>query len=197
MFFPKPETKHIASYRKAYEHSMAHLLGIIPTHTKILFGSSILAYGDTLGNTVTEESSPCRNLTPTSAILAGENLLKNSHHPHLILRLGHLYTTQKSLIDQIRNQKVTYSQRRQIINHIHIEDLTEAALHLSRHYGTFNIVDRNPMVLNTLYSLMSTRLGISIQTPKKWLPRYKGAKVSNAKLLSTGFIFKHPSYITQ
>lgn len=196
IYFPEVDNQTDISYRKSYLHGLTHLLSIIPKATKIIYGSSTMVYGDQLGQIVTEHT-PKNTETPREQALAcAEDRLIESGNPFTILRSGQLYSDTLTYNEKIKSNKVHYSQRIQIINHLHIDDLIQAIITTLPYQGVFNITDRQPLPINTLLALMSSKLGVSVKQPKKWIPREKGVRASNTKLLATGFNFKHPTFIS-
>ncbi len=185
----------ITLYRRAYLHGLAHLLSIIPSETKVVFGSSEKVYGDKQGLTV-DENTPITSMCPISqTLVSAEKLLSNSKMPHTIIRLGTVYTDHQQLISRIRQQKIGYSQRQNFMNFIHLNDLVRALIQTIHHTGTFVVSDCSPIPLNTVLSLLSSKTGLSVALPRKHIPCSKGVKMSPAKLLALGFDYKHSSFL--
>lgn len=189
-YFPSPERKTLSAYRKAYVHGLNHLMSIIPKSTKVIYGSSAEVYGDQNG-AVVDEDSPLGSCPYALAIAEGEMQL--SQFSHLILRIGQSYNSEHSLMKRLKERKICYSQRTQYINPIHLDDLIQAVVHLRHTVGVYNIVDRQPVSLNALLALLSSRSGIVVHTPRKWINCKKGVRQSCVKLMSSGFHFKTPS----
>ena len=194
-YFPSPDTHKVSDYRKAYIHTLAHLLSIIPTDAKVVYGSSAKVYGNQWGQVVTEDS-PCNLESPyAQAIHMGEALLKSRRH--LILRLGTIYTDLKPLVARIERGKMCYSQRQHYLNYLHLNDLVRSIMHLEHQQGVMIVSDQQPLALNTLLSLLSSRYGVAVHTPRHWIKSFKGVKLSPQKLLEKGFSFQNPSCIGQ
>ena len=189
-YFPSPEQKTLSAYRKAYIHGLNHLMSIMPKSTKVVYGSSTEVYGDQNGAVVNEDS-PLGSCPYSLAIAEGEMQL--SQFNHLILRIGQDYNTDHPLVKRLKERKICYSQRTHYLNPIHQDDLIAAVLHLSHMVGVYNIADRQPVSLNALLALLSSRTGVIVHTPRKWINCQKGVRQSCVKLLSSGFHFKTPS----
>lgn len=194
-YFPVLINDDLVQYKKSYIHGLCHLLQLLPTSTKVILGSSEKVYDDLLGQTVTENTLIQSDCPKSRVIQTAEKQVINSQHPYTILRMANVYYSITDIEHQIKQQTIGYSQRQHMVNQIHINDCINALLHLAPYQGTYNVTDRGPLPLNTILSLISARSGLVVKSPKRWINRAKGVRLSPAKLLGTGFHFETPSMI--
>ena len=131
------------------------------------------------------------------------------HGPSVIIRASGIYGTHRfTMLDQLKNKQLNYSQVPQISNRIHVLDCAQALLHimlLKEREPMYILTDSEPTPTNTIHAWLSATIGIPIehntkdneQSPPPESTAHKRSKhryISNAKLLESGFKFNYPSF---
>lgn len=115
-----------------------------------------------------------------------------------ILRLGGIYGPERELSERARrfSGKEMNGTGAEWTNHIHLEDIVSALEFCltNRLSGIYNLVNNDHPSREKLYTELCQSLNL---VPPKWGPCTKGEasgyRVSNNKILSKGFKFKHPT----
>ncbi|CAN5871756.1 hypothetical protein BH11VER1_BH11VER1_32340 [soil metagenome] len=188
-------------YRKVYLQGCQHLQQVFP-HSKIFYTSSSSVYEQVDGSWVTEES-PAQPDRETGAILrATEDFVL--HHEGCVARLGGIYGAARSFVlKNFLEGKATIEGNEgqgRYLNQIHRHDAATSLVHLmlSGATGIFNVVDSHPMTQRACFDYLAAKFKIPMpevappNTERKRAWTHK--RVSNAKLLATGFAFKYPAY---
>ncbi len=179
------------NYRRTYIDSLLSFCNIIKKKKvkKVLFSSSTSMYEQTDGSLVSEETNVNPQNFPGRIMLEAENILKDNCENPIIARLSGIYGRERGdiykTLDNVANP-LFYS------NRIHQEDACSALLYLmktEKTHETFIITDSNPEQYKNIATWLER--GTKINPHPK---RYSNKRLSNAKLIETGFKFKYPSY---
>ncbi|MCD8564398.1 MAG: sugar nucleotide-binding protein [Burkholderiaceae bacterium] len=194
-----PGERTEAAYRATYLTGLQSLLTALNTaepRPQLLFVSSTAVY-DSQAQGLLDESSPTAPRGFNGKILLeAEHWLQTNWPSALILRLSGIYGPGKSgLLGSIAAGTTTIPASPDFVaNRIHIEDAARAILHLfdRKASGVFIGTDSHPMPLATLYRKLAAMLGAPEPKQGEPSPMMGKKRLSNQKLLSTGFKLKWP-----
>ena len=196
---PDPEV-----YRAAYVTGLAHLLDALDearvTPNRFLLVSSTAVYDIDDGSTV-DETTPANPGPGTDAILLeAEDLLRSRVPNAVVLRLGGVYGPgRERLIDQVRTGRATLADRSRLTNRIHRDDAAALIVHLMLRDETpvplYLGVDSTPVPGVEVLAFLAAELGLPNPEIVETGSRRGGNKrISNQRVLDTGFTFSYPSF---
>ena len=191
-------------YRAAYVTGLANLLDALDeaavTPRRFLLVSSTAVYDIDDGSTVTEQTLPNPGPGTDSILLEAEQLLGRRMPSAVVLRLGGVYGPgRERLISQVREGRATLAARFRLTNRIHRDDAAALIVHLmlrteapeSLYLG----VDSTPVPGAEVLAFLAAELGLPEPEIVETGGRRGGNKrVSNQRVLDTGFVFGYPSY---
>lgn len=194
-----PSARDEASYRRAYVEGLRNVLGSFASGNvpRVTFISSTAVYGDAAGAWVDEASTCAPAAFNGRVLLEAEQLALQSGTEALILRLGGIYGPGRdSLIRNVRAGKPMAADALQWGNRIHVDDAAAASCHLvlSRARGVFNLVDSGPTASADVMDWLATQLHLLALPRPERNGQAAGRRVSNVRLLNTGFALRHPDY---
>jgi nucleoside-diphosphate-sugar epimerase len=192
-----------AAYRSAYVDGTANVLdaldrdGVHPR--RILFVSSTAVYGDAGGGWL-DEDSPTAPASVTGAVIReAEDLLHSRRPDAVVLRLAGIYGPGRTrLIDQVRSGTADPGQG-QLTNRIHRDDAAAAIVHLTTAVADPAPlclgVDNEPVEKREVLRFLAAELGTELG-PEEPSNSSRGGnrRLSNTRLLSTGFEFSYPTF---
>lgn len=192
-----------AAYRSAYVDGTANVLdaldrdGVHPR--RILFVSSTAVYGDAGGGWL-DEDSPTAPASVTGAVIReAEDLLHARRPDAIVLRLAGIYGPGRTrLIDQVRSGTADPGQG-QLTNRIHRDDAASAIVHLTTAVADpaplYLGVDNEPVEKREVLRFLAAELGTELR-PEEPSNSSRGGnrRLSNTRLLSTGFEFSYPTF---
>lgn len=192
-----------AAYRSAYVDGTANVLdaldrdGVHPR--RILFVSSTAVYGDAGGGWL-DEDSPTAPASVTGAVIReAEDLLHSRRPDAVVLRLAGIYGPGRTrLIDQVRSGTADPGQG-QLTNRIHRDDAAAAIVHLTTAVADpaplYLGVDNEPVEKREVLRFLAAELGTELG-PEEPSNSSRGGnrRLSNTRLLSTGFEFSYPTF---
>lgn len=188
-------------YRKVYLQGCQHLQQVFP-HSKILFTSSTSVYPQTDGSWVTEES-PAQPDRETGMVLRETEDFVLAREG-CVVRLAGIYGPARSFVlkNFLEGKAAIEGNDGQgrCLNQIHRQDAAAALVHLmvGDYKGLFNVADSHPMTQRACYEHLVAKFNKPMppvappNTERKRAWTHK--KVSNARLLATGFALKYPGY---
>lgn len=193
-----------AIYRAAYVTGLANLLDALDgagvTPRRFLMVSSTAVYDVNDGSTV-DENTPANPGAGTDAILLeAEQLLRSRMPSAVLLRLGGIYGPgRERLIDQVRAGRATVAERSRLSNRIHRDDAAAMIVHLMLRAKAperlYLGVDSTPVPVTEVLSFLAGELGLPEPAIVETGGRRGGDKrVSNQRILETGFSFSYPGY---
>ncbi|TRW50251.1 NAD-dependent epimerase/dehydratase family protein [Aliidiomarina halalkaliphila] len=172
---------------------------MLPT---VLYVSSTAVYGERDGEWV-DEQTPTR---PTGfsgeQLLMAENVLRDCGLPHVIVRASGIYGPGRERMAQ-SIEEGTYTITPAWTNRIHADDLARALDHLlmlklsdEPMEDVYLATDDEPLQAEDYVKRVAKRLGVDAsQLPRSNEIGPRGSKrLSNARLIATGFEFLHPTY---
>jgi nucleoside-diphosphate-sugar epimerase len=191
-------------YRAAYVTGLANLLDALDaagvTPRRFLMVSSTAVYDVDDGSTVDEDTPANPGPGTDSILLEAEQLLHDRIPSAVVLRLGGIYGPgRERLIDQVRQGRATVAERGRLSNRIHRDDAAAMIVHLLLRAETpaplYLGVDSTPVPVVEVLGFLAGELGLPAPEIVETGGRRGGDKrVSNRRVLETGFRFSYPSY---
>lgn len=196
-----------SAYYNAYVLGLKNLLNAIDDHKikRLFFVSSTSVFAQSDGEKVNETSATDAHSFSAKRILEGEELALSSDVPVTIVRFGGIYGPNKThLIDLVREGKA-HCMEDVWSNRIHSEDCSGILEHLmqldikgEQLEAIYLGVDCEPTPSCDVYDWLAEQLSVPDvehmePTENSRLMR-SNKRISNAKILSTGYEFKYPTY---
>lgn len=190
-----------ASYRAIYLNGLENIITACKTKQlkQVIFISSTAVYGDHEGSLVDEmtistpQSFNGRIMLEAETWLAAQTDIAST----VSLRLSGIYGPGRQfLINRLRAGLVTAPPSNQHwVNRIHIDDAARAVAHImgmSEPQNLYLVTDSTPLPMRVLYEAIALMVGGPVPAMGP-APLSVGSKrLSNARLLSTGFAFDWP-----
>jgi nucleoside-diphosphate-sugar epimerase len=191
-------------YRAAYVTGLANLLDAVEraqaAPSRFLLVSSTAVYDVDDGSTVTETTPANPGPGTDSILLEAEQLLRIRMPGATVLRLGGVYGPgRERLIDQVRSGRATLADRSRLTNRIHRDDAAALIVHLVLREEfpepLYLGVDSTPVPGGEVLAFLAGELGLAEPEIVETGGRRGGNKrISNQRVLGTGFTFGYPSY---
>lgn len=191
------------AYRAVFLEGCRNLLASFPA-ARLLFVSSSSVYGQTDGSLVTEDSPTEPERETSRILLESEALVLRSGG--LVARLAGLYGPGRSVLLRrfLDGTARIEDEGHRFLNQIHRDDAARALLHLllldpARAQSVFNVSDSTPLRQIDCYRALATIFNRPI--PPSGRPGQGGKRarthkrVSNARLVSSGWVPLHPSFL--
>jgi nucleoside-diphosphate-sugar epimerase len=193
-----------AVYRSAYVTGLANLLDALDeagvTPRRFLMVSSTAVYDVNDGSDV-DELTPATGGSGTDAILLeAEELLHRRMPTAVVLRLAGIYGPgRERLIAQVRAGRASVSERTRLTNRIHRDDAAAAIVHLMTRADEpeplYLGVDSAPVPSVEVLNFLAAELGLpEPEITENGGTRGGDKRLSNRRLLGTGFTLAYPSY---
>jgi nucleoside-diphosphate-sugar epimerase len=207
VYAASPAGRDDAFYRTAYVEGLRNLIaafraqGQKPRRTILV--SSTAVYGQTHGEWVDETSETQPTHFSGRRLLEAEALLRESGLPAVVLRLGGIYGPRRTrLVDEVRQGRAPIARGGpRYTNRIHRDDCVGALDHLIEHAAPEECylgVDCEPedeaVVLRWLAGAVGAAPPVVAGADQRRAPRSGSKRCSNARLLSSGYAFRYPSY---
>ncbi len=202
-----------AAYRRAYIEGVDGLLNVLESRDtapqRIFFVSSTSVYGECAGREVDEETRPRPQGFAGESVLAGEERMLCSPIPATVVRSGGIYGPGRGwLIDRVRRGGRCQDDPPKFTNRIHRDDLAAAIAHLADLASRRPIADRyiavdhEPALECEVMEWLARQIGAPLPARVRRLDPLAskggadalGKRCRNARLLSEGYVFCHPSY---
>ncbi|MFL4474277.1 SDR family oxidoreductase [Paeniglutamicibacter sp. MACA_103] len=204
VFTPAAPERSEDAYRRTYLEAARRVLDALGRDSvaprRFLLVSSTAVYGDAAGGWVDEDTAISPR-TATARILAEtEELVRGSAATPVVLRLAGIYGPGRNhLITQVRSGKARAPEQTVWTNRIHRDDAAAAIVHLCTMEATpaqlYLGVDHEPAGLGEVQDFLAETLGVPRPgTGEAPVNRGGDRRLSNARLLSTGFGFTFPTY---
>ncbi len=166
----------------------------------IFFISSTRVYGQQADNILDESIAPIASDFGGVRLLEAESLLKNLNCRATVLRLSGIYGRGRVRMISLAKSPQNWPAQNSWTNRIHRDDAAHFIIYLVKKVlahqaiaDCYIVTDSKPIeqyqVLNWIADKM--RLGHYVEPP----PVEGGKRLSNQKMLSTGFKLKYPDYI--
>lgn len=203
LFSAAPNARTEAEYRAVYLQGLQNIANSLlgASLKRIMFVSSTAVYGEHLEEWVDERTATEPKHFNGKVLLESEQWLKQFGSTHdittLSLRLSGIYGPGRTyLLDKLRLGQVgAPSLGTHWANRIHVEDAAAAIVFLAalpRPESTYLITDSTPLDMRVLYEDLARRVGGPLPALSA-APAMVGSKrLSNARLLATGFTLQWP-----
>lgn len=204
-----PDMRTDAGYRHAYLDAPAHMLdglehaGAHPR--RILLVSSSSVYGAVDDGRLLDEDSPVAPRPGTGEIVhAGEQSLRRRAPEAIVLRLSGLYGPGRGRLQRQVREGTAGTGPERWTNRIHRDDAAAAIVHLTRtadgpadlYIGT----DEAPVPRSEVMAFLARAMGADPagsappHVGEQRAPPAAGKRLSNERLLDSGFRFTYPTY---
>ena len=193
-----PATRDEPGYRAVYVDALRHLLAALSPSVRVAFVSSTAVHGDHAGAMV-DEQTPC---APEGfngrVLLEAEQVARTRDHHALLLRLGGLYGPGRdALLRRVMSgAPLAIGPPPLYTNRIDIDDAAGAIAHLVDidAHGVFHVVDNEPAAQPMVFDWIADALARP-HLPRQHTPVTEpNRRVSNARLLATGYALQRPSF---
>jgi len=187
-----------ASYRRAYIEGAKSLdrLGVSLAASRIFFTSSSGVYAQDDGSWVDEESITEPDGFRGRSMLSAEKIVRSSSIPSTVVRLSGIYGPGRNrLIRLARDGKAV--DRRRYTNRIHRDDAAGALAHLCELEAPsplYLVSDSAPTMLHEVLDWIADEVNAARTQPPSPEQFPGGKRCRNARLLSSGFSLRYPSY---
>ncbi len=188
-------------YRKTYIDAYRNIVNSVDQDRlkKIIMVSSTSVFSQSEGQWVREEDASPSSFSG-KVLLESEKMIAGFGKDFCILRLSGIYGPGRaSILKSVQEKKASYEQGESAFtNRIHIDDIIGfSAYALSEGLsGTYNVSDSTPSRKNELLSHLAKLYGVELETSEaKPSLRRTNKKVSNKKMLETGYKLKYPNFV--
>ncbi len=196
-----PDQRDEASYHLTYEVGLQHLVQALQQtgnhNTRFLFVSSTAVYGADQTGWLNETSPTEPSGFNGRVLLRAEQWLLTHWPKAFVLRLSGIYGPERrTLLGRIaQGQASVPSSEDYWANRIHIRDAARAVIHLlnqTDYSGIYIGTDSTPVPLKTLYRDLAQALNAPEPPSGPASPMMGKKRLSNQKLLDTGFELQWP-----
>jgi nucleoside-diphosphate-sugar epimerase len=193
-------------YRKAYVTGPKNLIGALEERgdevRRFLFVSSTGVYEQADGSWVDESSPTSASHFSARRLLEGEEVVRRSPWPSIVLRLSGIYGPGRALwLERIVSGERSFAiDPGEYSNLIHVEDGARALAHvmtLERPEAIYIGVDSEPVERRELIGWLFRELSLAPPRFVACSRRESGRankRCRNQRLLSTGFSFRYPTF---
>lgn len=197
-----------AAYEAAYVTGLRNLVQVLEETRqrprRVLFTSSSGVYAQDGGEWVDEESPACPVRFSGQRLLEGEDVLRGSEFPTVVVRLGGIYGPGRTrLLDQVREGTARCIEGRDIyLNLIHRDDCAGILHHLmllGSPEPLYLAVDCEPVGRNELLRWLAAEYGapeppvVSVD-PETEPQRGGNRRFRNTRLTASGYRFQFPTF---
>ena len=203
VFAAAPGARTPADYKSIYLHGLQQTIEacLSPALERVIFISSSAVYGNHEDRWVDESTPTAPKHFNGEVLCEAEQWLLEYGRSHqlqtICLRLSGIYGPGRNfLLDRLRlGQASAPLGDGHWVNRIHVEDAAAAALHmlsLQNPASVYIVSDSTPLPMRALYEALAQSVGGPCP-PVGPAPAMVGSKrLSNARLVATGFKFKWP-----
>lgn len=204
IFTPAAAERSTEAYTRTYLVAARRILAALERDNvrlgRFLLVSSTAVYGDASGGWV-DENTPIAPPTPSARILAEtESVVGQYHGTPVIVRFAGIYGPGRNhLIEQVKSGAARTPSKTFWTNRIHRDDAAAALVHLG---SMSNIpeplylgVDHEPTELGLVHEFLAHSLAVQVPpVGEREVKRGGDRRLSNARLLATGFSFMFPTF---
>lgn len=207
VYMAAPAGRDDAFYRTTYVEGLRNLLAALAAQRqkprRTIFVSSTAVYGQSRGEWVDETSPTAPTHFSGKRLLEAEALLRESEFPSLVLRLGGIYGPRRTrLVDEVRQGRAAIARGGpRYTNRIHRDDCVGALDHLielAEPADCYLGVDSDPedeaVVLRWLAGVLGATPPRVAGADQRREPRRANKRCRNARLVTSGYAFRYPSY---
>lgn len=192
-----------AAYERAYVSGVRNIVQSLKSSARsvrrLFFVSSTGVYGQDAGEWVDELSATEPKRFTGKILLEGEASCHAGPIPATVVRFGGIYGPGRSrLIDQVKSGASCISDPPQYTNRIHRDDCAGVLRHLmsiEAAEAVYAGVDSEPATQCEVFDWLARRLGAPAPDKRQADPSSgQGKRVSNARLLNSGYEFRYPTF---
>ena len=192
-----PDAYDEAGYRAAYVEGLANLLAQVRSR-RLIFVSSTAVFGQDNGEWVDESSDTRPPRFNGRVLLEAEALAGRSAPEPSVVRFSGIYGPGRDyLVRKVASGEASCRQHPpQWTNRIHADDCAGVLAHLlslDRPEPLYCASDGQPATRCEVLDWLSARMGVAAPR-REDRPGGQGKRVSNARLLESGYRFIHPDY---
>ncbi|SMF14489.1 SDR family oxidoreductase [Pseudobacteriovorax antillogorgiicola] len=194
-----PKSRDLSRYRSTYFDGVKNLIkGLPQVPQKLFFISSTSVYGQKDGELVDETMAVPELASPYGRILLeAEQWVLDHVEKGFVIRFGGIYGPGRTrMVHRFKSGEEKLTKKPIFTNRIHRSDCVRALLHLRQDQlapGIYNGVDSEPADKNQMIRWACDQWQIPLpDKSEEDLPQNK--RVSNGKLLNSGFSFLYPSF---
>jgi len=200
VYSPSAGERTEEAYRRAYVDGVDRLAdalgGRAANLRRAIFVSSTAVYGE-LEGAVDEATKPEPGARTSQLILDGEARFVARFPNAVVLRLAGIYgPTRNRMVRQVQSAGPFDTDHAVIGNRIHRDDCAGALVHVLRQTAPEPIVvgvDHAPVPHGEVRAFIAEKLGLPTEAYADFgAPR--GKKLSNARLVASGYAFRVPTY---
>mgnify|MGYP001452431022 CR=1 FL=1 len=196
--------KHKYLYKSTYLETAQIISEILKNHSSpkhIIYLSSSSVYGNQYGEWVNENGEIAIQSKHQEILYETEKIYLTQFMPHIrttVLRLGGIYGPNREHITRLKNYESSITKQGNVFcNWIHQEDAVRAVDWILQHelQGIYNICSSDHPTKKKFYDAVAKNNHyhqLQWENKKKSSPE-KNKRVSNKKILKTGFTFLHNS----
>ncbi len=192
-----------AAYERAYVRGVRNIVHSLESSARpvrrLFFVSSTGVYGQDAGEWVDELSATEPTRFTGKILLKGEASCHAGPIPATVVRFGGIYGPGRSrLIDKVKSGASCISDPPQYTNRIHRDDCAGVLRHLmsiEAAEAVYAGVDCEPATQCEVFDWLARRLGAPAPDKRQADPSSgQGKRVSNARLLNSGYEFRYPTF---
>lgn len=203
LFSATPDVRSESDYRQLYLNGLQNIVQLAesPALERVIFISSSAVYGEHVDEWVNEDTPVSPSHFNGRVLIEAEHWLLGFGQSRglttLSLRLSGIYGPDRTVLLERLKAGLASAPTTPVhwANRIHIDDAAAAVHHLlyvERPAPTYLVTDSTPLPMRTLYEYLAKLVGGPIP-PQGDAPALVGSKrLSNARLLSTGFKLMWP-----
>lgn len=199
-----------SAYYLAYVSGVKHLLKDLENHNvkRFFFVSSTSVFGQNEGEVVNEESPTSDANFSTKRLLEGEELALQSQFPATVVRFGGIYGPGRTHLIDLVQQGKAHCMEDMWSNRIHSTDCVGILKHLfelnendaNKVDSLYVGVDHQPTLLCEIYDWLAEQLCVPdvehIEPKESSRQMRSNKKISNKKIVESGYEFTYPDYQT-
>jgi len=192
------------SYRAHYVEGLRHVLAALePTNTlrHVFFVSSTRVYGQTSDTPLTESVTALPSDFGGQRLLEAESLLDAPPCGHTVLRLSGIYGPGRRYLLGLAADPARWPQQNAWTNRIHRDDAAAFVAFLVQRIlsgltveDCYIVTDNCPAPQHEVLRWLADRMGHEANQPSS--PPASGKRLSNARMLASGFRLRYPDYRT-
>jgi len=201
IFTPVPTSRDLDGYRLGYAQAARNICGsgVLAHAARAIFVSSTRVYAEKAGGWVTEDSPLAAGDPYVDTLLDGETSFRR-HATTTVLRPSGLYDGARPIMLKPILEGLKSQLGSGYTNRIHREDVAGVLAHLidlqiktARIPPTLSLNDNEPVKTADLEAWCFEKLGREPTGERENQPR-GNRRISNAKLLATGFKLAYPTF---
>lgn len=197
-----PNERDEQAYRSTYIDGLKNIICAAesPALERIIFISSTAVYGEH-GDEWVDEQTPVNPSAFNGQVLfeAEQWLEKWGQDKSIItisLRLSGIYGPGRNfLLDRLKKGQMTVPKNTHWVNRIHVQDAASAVIHMlnvTQPQDLYLVTDSTPLAARTLYEYLAKLVGGPIPAEGPMSRAVGSKRLSNKRLLDSGFILKWP-----